>query len=383
MPKTLLNERRAVGHVEVRGLDEEKRQFTARVVNYNVVDSYGSVWAPGVFTRSLERKMPKVTWGHDWLDPIGVVTSFDERADGLDLTVQLDDFDAVPRARQAFAQLKSGSMDEFSFGFKREAWSEKREDLAPFGDGARELMTEARMDEMSPVLVGAVPGTHTIDVRSASASALDLLTEVREGRMTVEDGVRALTQIAPDPAAADSPTGAMVALVPDTATAAYLSKLAKGGLGAGDLHCTLVYMGDAAGIDEVERTHVIGAITSWAAQTAPVEVAVAGTAYLGPDSMRVVLVESAGLVGCFMDAAEIAPAGEHHATFIPHVSLSASGPLPMPDVSQVLVFDKVLVAFAGDRVEVDLVGHPGAELDSAELDAEIADALDIYYDMGW
>lgn len=385
MPKDV--ERRQALLNEIRGIDEEKRQFTARVVNYNVVDSYGSVWAPGVFTRSLERKLPKVTWGHDWLDPIGVVIESTDRADGLDLRVQLDDFDAVPRARQAFAQLKSGSMDEFSFGFKREEWSEKREDLAPFEGQqyrARELMTEARMDEMSLVLVGAVPGTKVLDVRSQEvvSDAVTLLTEVRAGRLSVDDAVRQLTTTLGNDDDVDAADGAMVALLPDPDTTTYLMGLKGRGVKADDLHMTLTYLGKAADVPETERTTIIGAVTSWAAGQGPVAAEVAGTAYLGPDKARVVLVESGALIGVFMDVQEQAPQAEHDRFFIPHVTLSFTGPLPLPDDDHTLIFDRVLVAFATSRTVIDLVGpiEPSTEVD--DLDSAIADALGMS-DWGW
>jgi len=380
-------ERRALaGKPDASALDEEKRQFTARVVNYGVVDSYGSVWQAGCFTRSLQRKLPKVTWGHDWLDPIGVVIGYEERADGLDLTVQLDDFDAVPRARQAYAQLKSGSMDEFSFGFQRQEWTEKREDLAKY-DGqehrAVELMTEARMDEMSPVLVGAVPGTKTLSVRSDKdhSSVVDVLTAVSRSEMRVQDALRALTSSVPDEDAVDAPDGAMVALLPDAATATYLSGLKARGTKPADLHLSLTYMGKAADVDEAERTNVIGAVTSWAAVNGPVSALVAGTAYLGPDAARVLLVESTNLVGVFMDVAEMAPAGEHHPTFIPHITLGMSGPLPLPDDDHELVFDRVMVAFGTAQTIIELVG-PAGGLDADDLDDMISDAMSVL-DYGW
>lgn len=384
---------RAAGQIDPNSFDDEKRQFTARVVNYGVVDSYGSVWAPGVFTRGLEKKLPKAVWGHDWLDPIGRAIEYTDRPTGanpgLDVRVQLDDFEAVPRARQAYAQLKSGSMDEYSFGFRRGEWSEKREDLEPYqGQEHRavELMTEARMDEISIVLKGAVPGTKTLSVRAdvltdIRPGVVGILEAVQRGDMRPEDAVRALSTTAGDDDAVDAPDGAMVALLPDADTAAYLTGLKGRGTKAGDLHLTLAYLGKAVDVDDAERTSIIGAITSWAAQNGPVSVEVAGTAYLGPDAARVVLVESAGLVGCFMDVAEMAPAGEHESVFIPHITIGTSGPLPLPEDDHVLVFDRIVVAFATARTVIELVGQPG-ELQADDLDEMISDAMGVL-DYGW
>lgn len=181
-------------NIEIRAVDEGSRQFTARVVNYNVVDSYGTVWLPGCFTESLQRKLPKVVWAHDWTKPIGKVISFDDTPEHLDVTVQLDDFEDVPLARQCFSQLKSGSMDEFSFGFVREEWTYVEN--APDLPGAIETMTKARMDEVSPVLVGAVPNTQLLSTRSAErvarSDAASLLTRVAAGAMPLSEALRVL-----------------------------------------------------------------------------------------------------------------------------------------------------------------------------------------------
>lgn len=141
--------------------------FTARAVNYGVADSYNTSWQRGVFAESLEKRLPPVVWGHDRNDPIGRVVGYRDNADGLDIDVELDDFDAVPRAKQAYAQLKSGTMDQFSFAFKR---AEHEPD--PQIRGCTRI-TKAGVDEFSVVLVGAVPGTHVTGIRSAPQPVLE------------------------------------------------------------------------------------------------------------------------------------------------------------------------------------------------------------------
>lgn len=135
--------------------------FTARAVNYGVADSYNTSWQRGVFAESLAKRMPSVVWGHDRNDPIGRVIGYRDTDAGLDIDVELDDFDAVPRAKQAYAQLKSGTMDQFSFAFKR-----AEEEPDPAIRGCTRI-TKAAVDEFSVVLVGAVPDTHLTGVRSA------------------------------------------------------------------------------------------------------------------------------------------------------------------------------------------------------------------------
>ncbi len=154
--------------------------FTARAVNYGVRDSYGTSWVQGVFEDSLRENLPPVVWCHDWSDPVGRVVGYTDNPDGLDIDVDLDDFEAVPRARQAYAQLKSGTMRQFSFAFLRA--SEQPDPDLP--DTTQ--ITSAQVDEFSIVLVGSVPGTHTTGVRAVGNTvpvrlATDLINRLSAG----------------------------------------------------------------------------------------------------------------------------------------------------------------------------------------------------------
>ena len=41
-------------------------------------DSVGDIIQPGAFTGSLQRRKPRVVWGHNWNDPIGKVLDIQE-----------------------------------------------------------------------------------------------------------------------------------------------------------------------------------------------------------------------------------------------------------------------------------------------------------------
>jgi HK97 family phage prohead protease len=180
--------------LEVRAIGE--RQAEVICCTYNVVDDYGTIWLPGCWTESLNRKKPKSVWGHDWLDPIGQVVDFKDSAKNLRVTIQFSDFDAVPRARQAHRQMMDGDIDELSFGFELNEWSfvEGGKDGIP--EGAREKVTRATMYEVSPVLVGAVPGTKVLSVRSANVegtieikAAGDVLTLLAAGEIDLHEAL--------------------------------------------------------------------------------------------------------------------------------------------------------------------------------------------------
>jgi hypothetical protein len=189
------------GQHEVRVVDEGKRQFVARVLTYNTIDDYGTIWLPGCFDDSLAVRMPRVAWAHQWSEPIGVYTEV-VKNDGavLELLGQLDDFDAVPRARQCYAQMQSGTIDQFSVGFTRQKWTNV-DDEAKRAQGAYEEMVKAALDEASPVLVGAVPGTALVSVRAARGkvdldAVVELARRVKSGDLTLEEADEAVRLLA-------------------------------------------------------------------------------------------------------------------------------------------------------------------------------------------
>jgi HK97 family phage prohead protease len=190
--------------LEIRATPEKgEGTFTAVVLQYNVRDDYNTEFAPGVFDESMRRSMPRIAWGHDWREVIGRWT--DWKADGqrlaLDgrLDLQMVDvtddegkvvnrFPAVPLAHQAYAQLQSGTVDEFSVGFMPESWTDVQD-----GDDWYRVFTKGRLDEVSIVLAGAVPGTKLLAVRSAG-----LRLHVREPLVSKEKVAAILVRLYSD-----------------------------------------------------------------------------------------------------------------------------------------------------------------------------------------
>jgi HK97 family phage prohead protease len=185
------HERRSV-RAEVRTVEGDKPgRFEAVVLRYGVVDDYGTSFRAGAFAESLADRLPRICWAHQWSEPIGRWVDYRDGATDLTLVGELDDFDAVPRARQADAQLRSGTIDQFSVGFVRQG-DEKR------NDGVVEI-TKGILDEASLVLVGAVPGTQLVSIRSAGGVGMvaeDLLValakKVQAGEMSEHEAQIAL-----------------------------------------------------------------------------------------------------------------------------------------------------------------------------------------------
>lgn len=185
--------------IQFRAVDDHPGRFVARVVKYEVIDDYRTIFGAGCFTESLKRRLPRVVWSHDWSEPLGRYIDYDDTATHLDLVGEFDNFDDVPRARQAYAQLKSGTIDEFSIGFMPEAGEEVMIDEHMYF-----RFTRARLDEASLVLAGAVPGTELLAVRNkihvvrAPAPtmpkdiAAQIILDMHEGRIDIADALMAI-----------------------------------------------------------------------------------------------------------------------------------------------------------------------------------------------
>lgn len=173
--------------------DAKQRQIVIDAPIYGVVDDYRTAWRPGVFDDSIERRKPSLLWGHDWRDPIGAYKDHEAQKDRLQVVYQLDDFEAVPRARQAFAQAASGTIRDASFGFNH-----LKTDESPFeNEDDAVWINRARLDEHSLVLVGAVPGAGVAGVRQVpTVEVLRLARSLESGEISLDDALSMVTRIA-------------------------------------------------------------------------------------------------------------------------------------------------------------------------------------------
>lgn len=148
-----INETRAV---ELRAIPSEENRFEGLACKYDVVDSYGTRFIAGCFTRGgLDTSTYSLLWMHDPTRPVGTFTA-EEREDGLYIVGKWDDNTAGQEARIAAL---SGSASDLSVGF---TWMKEQE--ADEND-----ITIARLQEVSQVTsrFGAVPGSVLTAVRSA------------------------------------------------------------------------------------------------------------------------------------------------------------------------------------------------------------------------
>lgn len=136
------------------------RTLSGWAVRYGVVDDYLTMFTRGMWDASLAASLPVLCWSHDWSRPLGRIVDADDRAAGLFITARFDDPADVPDARQAIAQVKSGTMTMFSVGFIPEGGHAITVDGKDVG-----VFTRGRLDEVSLVMKGAVPGADVTDLR--------------------------------------------------------------------------------------------------------------------------------------------------------------------------------------------------------------------------
>lgn len=183
---------------EVRAAEVNGRPgVTLRVITPNIVDDYGSVFMPDAFDDSLNRRAPVLCWSHDWSEPLGPMEEYRTGDGGPDIDFAFSDFDAVPIARRAHAQVEDGTIVDCSVGFSNtQRRSPTKAELQRW-PGAREVITKADLDEVSLVLRGAVPGAKVMSVRSAGGTLdLDAVVEIARrvaaGEITAEEAQAAV-----------------------------------------------------------------------------------------------------------------------------------------------------------------------------------------------
>lgn len=179
-------ERRTFRNVEVRSIEQRgpngRPVVELRIIKPGVVDDYGSLWLSTTFDARMAERMaadpddtPALCWSHDWADPIGHGIRYQPADEGPLMDFELDDFDAVPRARQADAQVRSKTIRDCSVGFVAIRRRAPRDEERIAYPGIKEVIEEADLDEVSLVLRGAVPGAKVTSIRAKrTAGTVDL-----------------------------------------------------------------------------------------------------------------------------------------------------------------------------------------------------------------
>jgi HK97 family phage prohead protease len=177
-------ERKSYPVTELKIADDQQGVIEAIVSVFSNTDSGNEKVMPGFFTKSIERKLPKGVWAHDWKQPIAKTLEAKELLPG---DPQLPDslkllggayikgqFNLdTQRGREAYSDIKFGIVDEFSIGYRVVKDGKDKE------SGARELI-EGEWKEWSPVLVGMNDQTALISIKEAPANKGMLAEELAQ-----------------------------------------------------------------------------------------------------------------------------------------------------------------------------------------------------------
>lgn len=158
-----MREHKTLALAELKIAGGDAGEFEGRASTFGTVDSYGDTIDPGAYKDTIPQFLTRgfIGWGHDWADPIGIVTKAEERDDGLWITGQFhSDPDAQRWRIRARERVESNKFMGLSIGYEAEEY-EMRELEAPvrnrwgeWTDKVRAL-TKIKLYEVSLVTVPA------------------------------------------------------------------------------------------------------------------------------------------------------------------------------------------------------------------------------------
>lgn len=179
----------------IKDTDENLRQVLVSFP-HDTEDTYKTTFDRDAFRESFEKRKPLVCWQHDLRDPLGRAIDAQVLRSTNELVGQLDDFNMVPNAGRAYSQIQSGTITDFSFGFRHPQY-EKHRSLS----GVRNIR-RATMLEFSPVSIGSIPGAvatglreEEIEMAEQSLSAQEIIAAVNADLLSKEDGQRMLASL--------------------------------------------------------------------------------------------------------------------------------------------------------------------------------------------
>jgi len=143
-------------------VDADKGIVEAYVSIFNNIDLGGDKILPGAFADSLQKKLPKGVWMHNWEVPVAKTLEAKEDQKGLYIKGQFN-LD-TQRGKEAFSDLKFGTIDEFSIGFRIQEYSWEME-----GDDEIRVIKKIKLYEWSPVLAGMNPDTELVGIKQEEA----------------------------------------------------------------------------------------------------------------------------------------------------------------------------------------------------------------------
>jgi len=209
-------ERKSYSVADMKVADDQAGVIEAIVSVFSNVDLGNEKVMPGFFAKSIEKKLPKGVWAHDWKQPIAKTLEAKELLPGDPLLpaspktlggayikgqFNLD----TQRGREAYSDIKFGIVDEFSIGYS------VIEDKKDKESGVRELI-KGDWKEWSPVLVGMNDQTALISIKSDEAKGMlaEEMAQTTPSTWEVESALRRVVRKIAETAKDSGTTGVVI-----------------------------------------------------------------------------------------------------------------------------------------------------------------------------
>lgn len=152
--------------MDVKEMSFDSRKISGYAAIFGNVDKAGDLLVKGCFARSIEERGPNSSandkiiflYMHDMREPIGRITVLKEDDRGLYFEAEIDD---VERGNQALKQLESGTLNQFSIGYRYVwdncQWDDVRDCL---------IVKEVILFEVSVVSIGCNGETEYLGLKS-------------------------------------------------------------------------------------------------------------------------------------------------------------------------------------------------------------------------
>ena len=156
------NNKVLIKNIEIKSTDN-KGLFSGFASVFNVIDDHNDYIMPGAFLKTIsENPEIKLLWQHDHAQPIGLITSIEEKEDGLYIEGEL--LLDVVKAKEAYALMKKRVVDSLSIGYEVLDYY--------YEDGVR-FIKELRLWEVSVVTFPANRSAQILHVKSDSEKSLE------------------------------------------------------------------------------------------------------------------------------------------------------------------------------------------------------------------
>lgn len=163
------------------------------VFPHDVRDTYDTTFTPDCFREGWAQRLPLMCFQHNLKDPIGRVADAQSTRAGNEIRAVFSSLEDVPTARRAYSQIKDGTLQDVSFGFRKPTMVKH-----PTMRNVRAI-TKAQMIEVSPVSIGSIPGAQVTSIREETImqehSAAEIAQLVEAKLISVEAGQRMLADM--------------------------------------------------------------------------------------------------------------------------------------------------------------------------------------------